>query len=73
MSHADADDVPPELPLDSIACDHELGNIDVSPELPQDPDTSVLPKTTPDAETCGPNLSDGESPSSSDSESVKQV
>lgn len=70
---SDVDDVPPELPLDSMACDHDLGGMDVSPELPQDPDTSVLPKTAPDPETCGPDLRDTESPSSSDSEAGKQV
>lgn len=73
VSYSDADEVPPELPLDAVVYDHELDSMDVSPELPQDADTSVLPKTAPNPETCDPDLSDVESTSSSDRESGDRV
>lgn len=71
VSYSDADDAPPELPLDSLACDRELGSMDFSPELPQDVDNSVLP--APNPETCDPDFCDVESTSSSDGESGNQV
>ena len=71
-SYSDADDVPPELPLDSLAYDRELG-MSVSPELPQDADNSVSPNTGPNPETCDLDLCDVDSTSSSDGESGNRV